>query len=129
MEYSGKKYQEDENLREKMIFDLGTHIKQLIDKQHEVILFVNTNEPHIYCSGINKLIKRIFEELCRYILKSFVDIYFFHVYMHNIPRMKISIDERTVNSFFLLRCQSFHRKKTCQLIRIFILVTRYYNCY
>ena len=57
MEYSGKKYQEDENLREKMTFDLGTHIKQLIDKQHEVILFIDANETHIYCSGIDKLIK------------------------------------------------------------------------
>ena len=47
----------DEYLREKIIFDLGTHIIQLIDKQHEVILFVDDNEPHIYCSGINKLIK------------------------------------------------------------------------
>ena len=50
--------QEDENLREKIIFDLGTHIKQLIDKQHEVILFIDANEPHIYCSCIDKLIKR-----------------------------------------------------------------------
>ena len=41
-----------------MIFDLRTHIKQLIDNQHEVILFIDANEPHIYCSGIDKLIKR-----------------------------------------------------------------------
>ena len=41
-----------------MIFDLGTHIIQLIDKYHEVILFIDANEPHIYCSGIDKLIKR-----------------------------------------------------------------------
>ena len=42
-----------------MIFDLGTHIKKLIDNQHEVILFIDANEPHIYCSGIDRLIKRI----------------------------------------------------------------------
>ena len=51
-------YQEDENLRDKMIFDLGTHIIHLIDKHHEVILFIDTNEPHIYYIGIDKLIKR-----------------------------------------------------------------------
>ena len=50
--------QEDENLREKMIIDLGTHINQIINKQHEVILFIDANEPHIYGSGIDKLIKR-----------------------------------------------------------------------
>ena len=49
--------QEGDNLREKMIFDLRTHIKQLIDNQHEVILFIGANERHIYCSGIDKLIK------------------------------------------------------------------------
>ena len=53
MEYYGKEIdQEDKNLREKMIFDLGTYIKQLIDKQHEVILFIDANGPHIYFSGI-----------------------------------------------------------------------------
>ena len=40
-----------------MIFDLGTYIKQLIATHHEVILFIDANEPHIYYSGIDKLIK------------------------------------------------------------------------
>ena len=35
-------------------------------------------------------------------LKSFTKISVFYIYMHNIPRMKIIIDERTVNSFFFL---------------------------
>ena len=29
-----------------------------INKQYEVILFIDVNEPHIYYSGIDKLIKR-----------------------------------------------------------------------
>ena len=41
-----------------MIEDLGIYIVQLIDKQHEVLLFIDANEPNIYCSGINKLIRR-----------------------------------------------------------------------
>ena len=41
-----------------MIFDLGTQIIHLIDKKHEVLLFIDANEAHIYYSGIDKLIKR-----------------------------------------------------------------------
>ena len=36
----------------------------------------------------------IFEELCQYMC--------FHIYMHNVRRMEIIIDEWTVSSFFLL---------------------------
>ena len=47
-----------------MIFDLGMHIIHLIDKQHEVILFIDANEQHIYY-----LTKRKFLDNCLTILQ------------------------------------------------------------
>lgn len=50
--------QKEENLREKMIEYVGMYIVQLIYTQHEVLLFIDANEPHVYCSSIDKLIRR-----------------------------------------------------------------------
>ena len=84
-----------------MIEDLGIYIVQLIDKQHEVLLFIDANEPNIYCSGINKLIRRT--KMIDLVIVRHGYVHEPKTHQHDFDKIDVALCTRLIISFITKR--------------------------